>query len=373
MVPSTGRVDRPSVTLSSARVRAPSSTSLTGSATSAPNSCCQRRTGSSPNPVTDSTVAVGDNRTTLDPATAGLSFDATATVESVTGFGLEPVRLWQQLFGAGVAEPVSEVDEGALTLALESVTEGLSTLPVDGTITYLDGRPQSTAPVDGIALDVDASAALLADSWLTVARPIELPTVVDKPSIGQAQLDRSGDGQPRVGEQGGGGVDVQCDAVNGGGGLRPAVQVGDGPVHRQGRQTLGDALQRQGQGSLVRLAHRLGDARTEQLLPEAHGLQPEPRDGLDGRRRVEGQAGRGRVERGPIVADGDRRVRHGVRAGARAPLAAAVRCGRRRAGERGGRGSPDPGAGERHRGSVDPAGGRDHHLPGRPAAVHRPR
>src|SRR5665647_234172 len=57
MVPSTGRVDRPLVTLSSARVRAPSSTSLTGSATPAPNSCCQRRTGSSPNPVTDSTVA----------------------------------------------------------------------------------------------------------------------------------------------------------------------------------------------------------------------------------------------------------------------------------------------------------------------------
>src|SRR5665647_2542863 len=79
MVPSTGRVDRPSVTLSSARVRAPSSTSLTGSATPAPNSCCQRRTGSSPNPVTDSTVAVGDKRTTLDPVTAGLSFDATAT------------------------------------------------------------------------------------------------------------------------------------------------------------------------------------------------------------------------------------------------------------------------------------------------------
>ena len=136
-------------------------------------------------------VAVGDNLTTLDPATAGLSFDATATVKSVTGFGLEPVRLWQQLFGADVAEPVSEVDGGALTQALESVTEGLSTPPVDGTITYLDGQPQSTAPVDGTALDIGASAALLADSWLIVARPIELPTVVDPPSIGQAQLDRA--------------------------------------------------------------------------------------------------------------------------------------------------------------------------------------
>ncbi|MBE3074036.1 MAG: VanW family protein, partial [Actinobacteria bacterium] len=41
------------------------------------------------------------------------------------------------------------------------------------------------------ALDIDAAAAVLADSWLTGARPIELPTVVDTPSIGQAQLDRA--------------------------------------------------------------------------------------------------------------------------------------------------------------------------------------
>src|SRR5665648_922673 len=127
MVPSTGGVDRPSVTLSSARVRAPSSTSLTGSATPAPNSCCQRRTGSSPNPVTDSTVAVASKDRPVVAGSSVVRLSPTATVESVTGFGLEPVRLWQQLFGAGVAEPVSEVDEGALTLALESVTEGLST------------------------------------------------------------------------------------------------------------------------------------------------------------------------------------------------------------------------------------------------------
>jgi len=136
-------------------------------------------------------VAVGDNRTTLDPATAGLSFDATATVKSLTGFGLEPVRLWEQLFGADVAKPVSEVDLEALAGALGSVSEGLSTPPVDGTVSFVDGQPQSTAPADGVALDIDGSADLLAASWLTAARPIELATVVDTPSIGQVQLDRA--------------------------------------------------------------------------------------------------------------------------------------------------------------------------------------
>src|SRR5665647_2339082 len=85
MVPSTGRVDRPSVTLSSARVRAPSSTSLTGSATPAPNSCCQRRTGSSPNPVTDSTVAVASKDRPAVTGSSVVRLSPTATGSGSVG------------------------------------------------------------------------------------------------------------------------------------------------------------------------------------------------------------------------------------------------------------------------------------------------
>lgn len=135
-------------------------------------------------------VAVEDRRTTLDPAVAGLSFDAAATVEQVTGFGLEPARLWRQLFGADATEPVSEIDRDALTSAVEDVVESLSTPPVDGTIAYVDGRPLSTPPVDGETLDLPAAVDLLAASWLTSVRPIELPAVVEPPAIDQAVIDR---------------------------------------------------------------------------------------------------------------------------------------------------------------------------------------
>ncbi len=136
-------------------------------------------------------VAVGDSTATLVPGEAGLGFDAQATVDSVTGFGLEPSRLWHQLFGGPAVVPVSEVDTDALGAALEGVSDQLSTPYVDGTVAFVDGELTVTPPADGVALDVPAATDLLAADWLTRARPIELPTVPDPAVIGQAQLDQA--------------------------------------------------------------------------------------------------------------------------------------------------------------------------------------
>ena len=136
-------------------------------------------------------LAVGTIQTTIDPTAAGLQLDAVATVESVTGFGLEPARLWRQLFGAGLADPVSTIDEDALATALSDAAEDLATAPVDGRIEFVDSEPVASPPEDGVAVDEPAARALLEASWLTLPRPIELPTVVDPPAIGQDELDRA--------------------------------------------------------------------------------------------------------------------------------------------------------------------------------------
>jgi len=138
-------------------------------------------------------VAVGDHQTGLDPAGAGLAFDAEATVESITGFGLEPARLWGQLFGVSAVDPVSTIDDDALTAAVSDAADDLATPPVDGGIEFVDTQPYPSAPVDGVAVDESAARALLAESWLTAPRPIELPTVVDPPVIGQDEVDRAMD------------------------------------------------------------------------------------------------------------------------------------------------------------------------------------
>jgi vancomycin resistance protein YoaR len=135
-------------------------------------------------------VAAGDNRTTVDPVAAGLTLDAPATVDALTGFDLQPRRLWEQLFGAGEADPVTRVDEDALAEAVEGVSTALSVDPVDGTVLYVDGAPQGTEAVAGSAVDADAAAEVIRDGWLTEARPLELPTEVTEPAISQEEVDR---------------------------------------------------------------------------------------------------------------------------------------------------------------------------------------
>ena len=135
-------------------------------------------------------VAAGDKRTALDPVAAGLRLDVEATVAQVTGFGLEPARLWHQVFGGGAVDPVTTVDGPALDSALEQLTAALTTRPVDGTVVFVDQQVRTTAPADGTSVDVPAARQLLISQWLTAPRPVQLPTTVVTPSIGQDEVDR---------------------------------------------------------------------------------------------------------------------------------------------------------------------------------------
>ena len=135
-------------------------------------------------------VAAGENRTTLDPSAAGLTFDARATVDSVTGFGLEPVRLWRQLFGIGAVQPVTSVDDDALGASVGELADSLAVEPVNGTVVFVDGQASWTDAADGASLDEAAAADTIRREWLTGSRPLELPTVVTPPAITQSEVDR---------------------------------------------------------------------------------------------------------------------------------------------------------------------------------------
>ncbi len=155
-------------------------------------------------------VAAGDKRTALDPVAAGLRLDAEATVAQVTGFGLEPARLWHQVFGGGALDPVTTVDGAALDGALAQVTAALTTPPVDGTVVFVDQQVRTTAPADGTSVDVSAARQLLVSQWLTAPRPVAAA------HHGGHAVDRPGRGGP-----------------DGPGGGAPGR---DGPGHRPGRR-----------------------------------------------------------------------------------------------------------------------------------------
>ena len=136
-------------------------------------------------------VTAGERSVTVDPTQSGLTFDADATVAGLTGFTLEPARLWQHLFGLGEQPPVTQVDRVLLGESVAAAATALFTEPVDGRVVFADGAPHATPAQDGVAVDEDAASELLATAWLTAPRPIELPTVAVAPAITQEETDRA--------------------------------------------------------------------------------------------------------------------------------------------------------------------------------------
>ncbi|MFV0426599.1 MAG: VanW family protein, partial [Beutenbergiaceae bacterium] len=128
----------------------------------------------------------------VDPVAAGLELDSGATIASFTGFPLAPQELWGHIVGIGEQPAVVDVDSDALATALETVAAELQVPPVDGAIEFVDGQATVvTEPAEGIALDVPAAAEQLEDTWLTGARPMELPAITAAPTIDQAALDQA--------------------------------------------------------------------------------------------------------------------------------------------------------------------------------------
>lgn len=126
----------------------------------------------------------------VDPVTAGLTFDAEATVDRLTGVDLRPQRLWRHLVGGDTERPVTVVDEDKLDAAVEDLSGTLSLAPVDGSIVFADGAAHAVDAVDGWALVAETARTALAQEWLTAARPLELATDVVEPDITQDETDR---------------------------------------------------------------------------------------------------------------------------------------------------------------------------------------
>lgn len=136
-------------------------------------------------------LSAGERTVSIDPAQSGLVLDAAATVGELTGFTLEPARLWQHVFGLGEQPPVTRVDEALLATSVEAAANGLFTEPVDGRIVFADGAPHASPAEDGLAVDEPATVELLAEQWLTAPRPVEVPTVPVSPAITQEETDRA--------------------------------------------------------------------------------------------------------------------------------------------------------------------------------------
>ncbi|WP_084690257.1 VanW family protein [Oerskovia turbata] len=135
------------------------------------------------------TLQAGTSTTTLDPAAAGLAFDAQATADELTSFSMSPVQLWKHVFGGTDEEPVTTVDDQKLEAQVAELKARLALEPVDGNVVFTDGQPVAMSAQDGAEIVEDESIEIISTEWLTGPDTLDLPTTPEAPAVTQEETD----------------------------------------------------------------------------------------------------------------------------------------------------------------------------------------
>ena len=128
-------------------------------------------------------VTAGDQDFSIDPKDAGLTFDAEATVEGVSGRTWNPVALAAALFSTRDVDPVVAVDDEALTSQVESIAVAVDTAPVEPSITMKGLEPKLKKGKPGRVLDAEATKQAIAAAYLQPREPIQAPFVTAEPTV----------------------------------------------------------------------------------------------------------------------------------------------------------------------------------------------
>ena len=128
------------------------------------------------------TLVVGSATDTLVPAESGVSVDARASVERLTGFTLNPLTLIGRLRGADV-DAVTRVDARSLTTALDARLDVLAVGASDAGVTLNGTTPVLVPGSIGTGLDVDSAVTTLSANWPLGRETIELPDGEARPAI----------------------------------------------------------------------------------------------------------------------------------------------------------------------------------------------
>lgn len=128
------------------------------------------------------TLVVGSATDTLVPAESGVSVDARASVERLTGFTLNPLTLIGRLRGADV-DAVTRVDARSLTTALDARLDVLAVGASDAGVTLNGTTPVLVPGSIGTGLDVDSAVTTLSENWPLGRETIELPDGEARPAI----------------------------------------------------------------------------------------------------------------------------------------------------------------------------------------------
>jgi vancomycin resistance protein YoaR len=128
----------------------------------------------------------------VSPADAGLAVDYEASIAAAGGGrSWAPDRLWDYYTGGDGLPPVLEIDEQALTDAVDQLAADAGTPARNGQVTFRDGRVDVTQPRTGQAVDVEAAREALTAAYLAEGSAPELTLESSQPPIDQSDVQQA--------------------------------------------------------------------------------------------------------------------------------------------------------------------------------------
>ncbi|WP_345474400.1 VanW family protein [Glutamicibacter ectropisis] len=140
-------------------------------------------------------VTVNAKDYTIDPVKAGLSLNVDDTVNDLTSYTVNPVKLYERLTGDYEVTPELNVDQDKLSEQIEALAKKANAEVTEGKIEFANGAAKLSKPVDGVALKNDEAAKKISDDWSIGGAPIELPADVVNPEISADTLQKFYDDQ----------------------------------------------------------------------------------------------------------------------------------------------------------------------------------
>ena len=140
------------------------------------------------------TVVVDGRRVSVDPAEAGLSLDAAATVASgAAARSWDPVDLWNHYTDGTDLDPVVRLDDSRLAKVARRLDRRLGSPARNGAVRMSGGRVAVTDPVAGRAVDVGELGDALRSAYLATDRTVDLTLHEVRPAIDSDDVQRAVD------------------------------------------------------------------------------------------------------------------------------------------------------------------------------------
>ncbi len=128
----------------------------------------------------------------VSPADAGLTVDYEGSIAAAGGGrSWDPGRLWDYYTGGDDLPPVVDVDEQAMTAAIDELAATIGTPARNGRVGFRDGRVEVAQPRTGETVDVDAARESVTAAYLSEDSEAELSLATSLPEIDEIDVQRA--------------------------------------------------------------------------------------------------------------------------------------------------------------------------------------